>query len=631
MSSNKHGLYICGHGETITDVFCFIPPMFTEIAMAENYGRLLRNMECKYSKQPVFSMINDINIKFIGLTHRQLSDDSVAIFFPEMSHTGIAIRDLKHSPNIDWSTKFIKANLFDYFIKDDLPKTTQYANILRHLNMNVDVDTKVITASTRYPLPLYDVELAEFGGSKMNKLIHKPHKLSDTISPIDLQAANDYIIAHDGNTSNISQEHIRTIKRVLYICYINGEFLHSIGIETEHLLDDVYKYLSNDYLAKHADKLLLNKILHIDVDQSTTSDKFTSFLLENKCEANVSTLLNQLKANLVESRLMESNIRSPFKLWCSTCRGITPVDERKSKYNTIKSIFEPHDNVPKSVRQFALDNTRELAPIGEKEQFRGILSPHIVISNILYPCFLYCMDPDTCDLLPEFTDEIRGLFRYMITNLPLYTLDKPTVLRFIELVTAKFVDSMVTSIAWSIEQVTYTGLLTSAFNTLTLPDYKYTIEDIILVYGIVIYNMPTYLDLASPSYRTAANIHPHEYHIQTHNTHNSENSSMQPYGTIWNLPDNSQSSPKTNNTWLEPVMSKKQRKLLAKESRRTKRLLNIQPAKSDLSPRNTLIKLASDILIKHGGNIYPYLTNTVKTKPKTHILRLFQMVTRFDV
>lgn len=155
----------------------------------------------------------------------------------------------------------------------------------------------------------------------MDTLIKKPHKLSDTISPIDLQAANDYIIAHDGNTSNISQEHIRTIKRVLYICYINGEFLHSIGIETEHLLDDIYKYLSNDYLAKHADKLLLHKILHVDV-ADTTSAKFTQFLLKNKCEANISTLLNQVKANLVESRLMESNVRSPFKLWCSTCRGV---------------------------------------------------------------------------------------------------------------------------------------------------------------------------------------------------------------------------------------------------------------------------------------------------------------------
>lgn len=287
--------------------------------------------------------------------------------------------------------------------------------------------------------------------------------------------------------------------------------------------------------------------------------------------------------------------------------------------------------MPKSVRQFALNNTRELAPVGKKEQFRGILSPHIVISNILYPCFLYCMDPDTCDLLPEFTDEIRELFKYMITHLPFYTLDKPSVLRFIELVTAILVDTMTTSIIWTSDQVTYTGLLTTAFNTLTHPNYKYTVEDIILIYGVVIYNMPTYLDLGSASYRTSANIHPQEYRQHTLNTHNTKNNNTALHGTIWNLPNNSHSGPKTNNTWLEPVMSKKQRKYLVKESRRTKRQLNIQPVKSDLSSRDTLIKLASDILIKQGGNTYPYLTNTVKTKPKTHIPHLFQMVTRFEV
>jgi hypothetical protein len=456
------------------------------------------------------------------------------------------------------------------------------------------------------------------------------HKLSDSISPKDTQAVDTYFksrpIDNPPNTPEANR-HIKTRQRSLYIGYVNEQFLKAIDIKPNNINTDIYKYLFTDYLAEHADKLLLNKVLHVDTNSKTTS-KLHEFLHTNKYETGLSTILNQLKANLVESRLMEPNAHTPFKLWCSTCRSIVSAGERKGKYNTIESVFNPKDTTPKSVRQFALDNIRELAPVGEKEQFRGILSPHIVISNILYPCFLYSMDPETCDMLPEFTDEIRKLFYYMIANLPLYTLDKPSVLRFIELVTSELVDTMVTSIVWTSEQLTYTTLLTASFNTLTHPNYKYTVEDIILVYGVVIYNMPTYIDLTSASYRTAANIHPSEYRQPTLN-HNAKNNNTQtPYGTIWNLPNNSQSGPKTNNTWLEPVMSKKQRKLLAKESRRTKRQLNIPFVKRKELTSDRIIKIASAIIIK---GKYPYLTQTVKHKPKIYIPRLFQLVTRFNV
>ncbi len=627
--ANKHGLYMVGHGTTKSDVFCFLPPLFTEIAMAENYGRVLTNMRCKYSKQPVFSMINDINLNLIG---QVITKKSKATFieFPDMQHTGIAIIDAKNNPDVSWSVKLEKDNIFKYFIGKD---TTAY--ILSYMNLSFNTKNGEISGSIFYPPELYNLPLANFTHAELNKLIETDVSEEGSISTIDVRQAEQYMDAIPSASQNTSADnpHVNCIKRLCYIGYINSQFLKLLGIEAVDPVNDIYNYLSTDYLAMHANKLLLDNVLHVDVAEQTTP-KLRKFLHKNKYEAGISVILNQLKANLIESRLMKSSTKKSFKLWSASCRPIATVEERRSKYNTIKSIFEPQENTPKSLQQFALDNTRELRPDGE-EMFKGILSPHIVITNILYPCFLYCMDPDTCDLLPEFTDEIRGLFQYMIVNLPLYTLNKPSVLRFIELVTPKLVDAILTSIIGSSsEQVRYARLFASAFTTLTGPAYKYTAEDIILVYGVVIYNLPTYLDLSSASYRTASNIHPREYktphtNVVANNTETTDKSTPHNvYGTIWNLPNNSSSGQPTDNARVAHITSKKQRKHLAKQSLRTKRVFSkTQDARQPLSGYN-LIKIATATML---SGKYPYLTHTVRTNPEKYIPRMFQMVTRINV
>jgi len=626
--TTKHGLYINGHGNTNPEVFCFVPPLFTEVAMAENYGRLLKDMRCKYSKQPVFTMINDVNVSLVGQLHMLLSDNTAALGFPVMSHTGIAIVSKASQPSVSWSTKLENANIFDFFTEGS---TRQMAYILRYLDMRINPVTGDITASTSYPPELYDLQIDTIEPdevpAELNKLMALRHKKQpETISTKDLQVADQYLKANPtSQTTPEGSYNMRIFKRLAYIGYVNEQFLKAIGIKPDNMFADIYKYLLPDYLAEHADKLLVDKVIHINTDPKT-SPKFLDYLHTNKYTVGISCILNQLKANLIEARLMESTNKPQFKLWCSTCRSLASVDERKSKYNTIKSIFEPRESVPKSVRQFAMDNTRELRPEGA-EKFSGVLSPHIVITNILYPCFLYCMESEACDLLPEFTDEIHELFQYIIVNLPLYTLNKPSVMRFIELVTPNLVDAMITSVIWSSsEPIKYTSLLTAAFTTLASPYYKYTVEDIILVYGVVIYNMPTYLDFSSASYRTASDIHPHEY--QSPHATTVANTNETTYGTIWNLPNNSHTQSSDNNTWLEPVMSKKQRKYLAKQLRRTKRQLNIPSGKRTELSGNNLIKIATATILK---GKYPYLTQTIRKNPEKYIPRMFHMVTRFNV
>ncbi len=644
MATPVHGLYINGHGKTLSNTFCFLPPLFTEIAMAENYGRILYGMRCKYSKQPVFAMINDIHVNLIGQLNMLLSDNTTALGFPVMSHTGIAIVNKQNTPDIKWSTSIIKDNLFDFFVDDSrrvIPtavKTPAY--VLRKLDMRLNTQTGDIMADIRVPRDLYTASADDLSPELFDKLMEQKHNVTDSFSPSLIQEAGAFFEKYRSRLTNVNfkqtpefRHYEGAINRLMYIGYVNRKFLEAVGIKSEDMLGDVHKYLMTDYLAKHAHKLILHKVLHIDIEPADSS-QFIDYLHSEKYQIGLSTILNKLKSSIIESRLMESSYSKPFKMWCSTCRGLEPIDERRAAYKSIESVFQSRENMPKSVREFAVDNTRELGPAGE-EKFRGLLSPHIVITNILYPCFLYSMDPDTCDLLPEFTPEHIQLFEYMIANLPLYTLDKAKVLRFIELVTPHVVDSMVTSLIWSSvnpgddSMETYSRIFLSAFNTLTHKPYNYTVEDIVLVYGVVIYNMPTYIDLSAAVYRSPANIHPSEYGSSRADP--PETNIRESVGSIWNLPNNNrQTRNQGDNARLEPVMSKKLRRHTNKQARRSKKRLNIVTRESsnrELSG-DDLVKVASDELL---NGKYLYLTETVKKKPDLYIERLFGMVTRFHV
>lgn len=646
MATPVHGLYVNGHGKTLSNTLCFLPPLFTEIAMAENYGRILYGMRCKYSKQPVFAMINDIHVNLIGQLNMLLSDNTTAVGFPVMSHTGIAIVNKQNTPDIKWSTSIIKDNLFDFFVDDSrrvIPtavKTPAY--VLRKLDMRLNTQTGDIMADIRVPRDLYTASADDLSPELFDKLMEQKHNVTDSFSPSLIQEAGAFF---EKNMSKITKDHKfkqtpefrhyeGAINRLMYISYVNRKFLEAVGIKSEDMLGDVHKYLMTDYLAEHAHKLILHKVLHIDIEPADSS-QFIDYLHSEKYQIGLSTILNKLKSSIIESRLMESSYSKPFKMWCSTCRGLEPIDERRAAYKSIESVFQSRENMPKSVREFAVDNTRELGPAGE-EKFRGLLSPHIVITNILYPCFLYSMDPDTCDLLPEFTPEHIQLFEYMIANLPLYTLDKAKVLRFIELVTPHVVDSMVTSLIWSSvnpgddSMETYSRIFSLAFNTLTHKPYNYTVEDIVLVYGVVIYNMPTYIDLSAAIYRTPVNIHPREYGSSRANTLDVNMPDLP--GSIWNLPNNNQQT-KTHdaNAWLEPVMSKKLSRRTVKLSKRSKKtlnsVLNTAPIRGQLTSTE-MARLAIDVLL-HGK--YTYLTLTVRRNPALYVNKLFDMVTRFNV
>jgi hypothetical protein len=633
MAEPTHGLYINGHGKTISDTFCFLPPLFTEIAFGENYGRLLRNMQCKHSKQPVFAMINDINVNLIGLINMLLSDNTLAIGFPEISHSGVAIVSKASRPDVSWSLKLKTDNIFDFFTEED-EKTRDMAIILRWLNMRVNSETGDITATAKFPYGLYNLNSDELKVDKLTKLMDVRHKSIGDISPKHIQEAGDFLDANPGHNTYEAAPYMNAVKRSLYIGLVNEKFLEAVGIKPENIIADIYKYLSSDYLAEHADKLLVQKVLHVDVGQKTTP-RFLDYLHANKYVSGITGILYHLKGRLIEARLKEPYVRAPFKLWASMCRSLESTNDRRTVYQTIESVFESRENKPKSLKQFANNNTRELQPV-ETEKFRGLLSPHIVITNILYPCFLYCMDPESCDILPEFTDEIRQLFEYMVASLPLYALNKVKVLRFIELVTPTVVDSMVTSVIWSSvnpdDEVmnTYSRLFTAAFNTLNSAPYYYKLEDIILTYGVVVYNMPTYIDLSAAIYRSPENIHPREYRRSSH-ADTQEVNLQESVGSIWNLPNNNlQTKGHDDNAWLEPVMSKKLSRRINKQSKRSKKALNTatrESSKRELSG-DDLVRVASEVL---ANGKFHCLIQSVHRNPPKAINRLFEMAMRFDV
>ena len=644
---SAHGLYILGHGITNPKELCFLPPLFTEIAMAENYGQILRSKSFKYSKQPVFSMINDIQIDLVGVptkVHRY-SDGEIekkTLSFPEMSHTGISIVSKTSKPDASWSKKVRKSNVFDFFTKGD---TKLMANVLRNMDLELNNNTKEITATIKYPQELHDLPKLNYSQylAMLNTLMTAKHEIKDSISSIVVKKLIPQNISPHGQTTSEEIYNINTEKRMQYIGMVNKLFLQTIGIsivKPSAVINAVYKYLDARYLGEHADKLLLHKVIHVDVDPTTTPH-FLDYLNKNKYKTNISGILGRLKADLIEARLMESTSHATFKMWSASCRGLEPVEKRMLVYSTLKSVREPHENKPKALRQFADDNTREPKQ-GERDKFRGLLSPHIIITHVLYPCFLYAMDSDACHILPEFTDEIRGLFTYMIRKLPSYSLNKPLVLRFIELVTPKLIEEMVNSVIWSIPNLDssirdlYAQLFKEAFNTLTKAPYNYTIEDIILVFGVVIYNMPTYVDLHAETFKTPLNIHPSEYQPQQQPTiSKANNNNVTMYGSIWDLP-NSHNSPNHSTvanakkyTRLNSVMSRKTRKRVNTTSRRSHKKINNTPLGPGLAlDGNDLIKLSK--LIMSTGK-YPYLTRTVKSNPLTYIPRMFQLVTRFDV
>ncbi len=122
-------VYIKGHGTTNAEYLCFLPPIFTKISMAENYGKtLVTNVKnpsaCKQVKETVFGLINDILVSFIGslVTLDETYDNNLTLNLL-FQNTGIILQDKRKQFDNGWINDM---NIYGLFAHDLIPFTLNY-------------------------------------------------------------------------------------------------------------------------------------------------------------------------------------------------------------------------------------------------------------------------------------------------------------------------------------------------------------------------------------------------------------------------------------------------------------------------------------------------------------------------
>ncbi len=694
MPKLPYGLYIHGHGSTNYKTLCFLPPLFTNAVLLGSYGNSLYSTTCEYSKEPMLGTINNIDLGIMGqaisTTHE--FPDKYSARRLEFNINGIGIHNKDNKIKNYWENRHNKThNLFTPLINMyslhnnnlnyDKPKT-YYDRVLHLLSL----------------IQLYKIFFGEFDNSMQSDIymhVFVPHKIftydnviinDDIINNLigELHVSNYKILKseilaklelikgvdefHDEwfvepmgiklNTTLNTNKYINNFVNVLtekeikeiyimanvikYITTLTNIFytLFHIPLLNTKLnnLDNLYNLLDPNFLSEYSNILLLYTYTFVEIDKNVSENlDFIEYLNKNQYNTSIADTLNELKSNLVTSRLTSTNKDSDkFILHSASCRGITDIESRKFVYSELENVFSESPHIPKSVTKYAIDNTK---PDNEMGTFKGRLPPHVIVNTVLFPCFLYlAMDSKTLTRCGILTSH-RILFNELISTLQTFKIQKATLMAFFDKVTPSLVDNMILAVikahtSFSAYSV-YTNIINYVIYTLCIPnkqiDTPYHVEDFLLIFGVIINNLLVFIDLNNAKYRDLLSIQPKEYPFHGNMQHNEDYIPSKP--SIWNnLPENNTISMARHNgpTNPSPKLSKKQRKLAKRLNQRNKTFKQLGRVykHTDIITKQTILDITYRILTH---NKYPYLTELVEQDPQTYIYRLLQLSEQYKM
>lgn len=588
----EYGLYINGHGTTDPDTLCFIPSIFNEITMAENYGKQLVNDVCNYNYVPVYALLNNPSISFIGnkLSKHRKTGILEANYF-EYNKTNIVLC------NDETSRELLKSlidtefhNLFD--LQRSAHMTSNEIEIIDYLRQ-----LKVVFTGVSVP-PVIFVPMLDNKGIPLDIKIpiifeYTANKNNDFKGPS--------LVDYNPSVNNtIKKKHIKLLTNNLSFKLAEAallEFYKIMKLPIEDETNILINFSNPHTIIKFAKQLLKDKVIFMHVPNDTF-DLFAA-LEANHYKFKLSQILNLLKRELIESRL-NNPLDTKFKLKCIACRSISNQAKRKVSYKKMKdnipNIFDvsKESRVPKSIKMYKQANLAINITNVAMEGFQGFISPNITIHNIILPCFLYAMYTDnehTVNLKSTYIDLINGFLNYELQKsdaLTLsYELDSKTLTLIINSLVAQFADLE------SPEQI-IENMFSVAFETLTRT-FAYKVEDVIIIFGKIIKEFNTYIDIPSGVFRTFSNISPHEYEKA-------------------NIPSSANVSYKRPNT--------------NKPGKRTHKKLNLpmrslKPSADKPLTNEDIIHIAIHLL---SSRKYPFLSPMIESDPDKYIPVLFDML-----
>jgi hypothetical protein len=505
MTDRQYGLNIHAHGSTEPKSLCFIPPIFTKVIMAENYGKMVVNKQCHYTTIPTNAFLNNPAFSFIGFL--EFTSPIKGGSFTDLTiyqKTGIFLCHDK--PSANKYTNYIDANNHNIFA---IQKTdTQDSNINRLLdylscltiNIKEYVTPQIFVPGIDYKTEQIKhvcnlIEIAYKTDSDEYKGLEELKTLGDIDARYSLMAIR---LANKGMND-----------------FYTAFNLTKPTNESE-LKNILFQFSNIQTIITYANKLLFNKVIggYVPKTSNGSHQNILSILKKSTYYLDLAKILATLKCELIESRL-KHKLDTPFTLRCIACRGIESQDTRIQPYKNIVSqpqyetIFDPSRKVAKSTKHYTLGNTANSVNNMISGGFEGYLKPNIVIHEVLYPLFLYVINPKSTVFSKHISSDVMN---NLIKSLANYEIEKSNVLIVLHQISSNVISDVVDELnaKFGQEKSPNHAMFEDAFKNL-ITMYSYTVEDIIITFGLIIKNFNDYIQINQGVFRTFSSLAPEEY------------------------------------------------------------------------------------------------------------------------
>ncbi len=584
MAKVEYGLNIHAHGSTSHDTLCFIPPIFTNVIMAENYGKPVVNFACKYNTIGAYAMLNNPSLNFIG---RRL------------------YIDIDGRIKSDYLTHMISG----IFMCFDIPSYKYYKllNLETYLNlfkMNLTSGNEELMDYLSKIKMVYNFDVNDYE-------IHIPKIIDGKVTDEYILMPNYELEYFNFELNNLDPEDfkIETIKKNSALAAINNiikfKNLLKIPLKDNQIYKDcqnlVYSLCNADIIIYYSNLLLLGKSIigNIPMQKNGTHQNILSIISENNYKNTLSNILASLKCELIESRL-KHKLATPFALRCIACRGIESQAKRIQPYQNIVSqpqyanILNPTKKVAKSTTKYTDGNTANSVNDMEKIGFEGFLKPSIVIHETLYPLFLYVINPKSIVFDKNISSDVMN---NLINGLAKYEINKSKIIIVLYQISSQIISDVIEELysKFGQEKSPNRAMFEAAFNNL-ITMYSYTVEDIIITFGPIIKHFNDYMQINQGVFRTFSNLDSDEY------------------------PPNTPKSPANNTKKQNNSGKAKDSKSRVKSHKKLKSAKQAKPSYSDILMGNQ--GLAINILSQKAN----YLSSMVSGDKAKYLPILFDMV-----
>lgn len=581
MAKVEYGLNIHAHGSTSHDTLCFIPPIFTNVIMAEKYGRSVVNFACKYTNIGAYTMLNSPTYNFMGRRLYLDRDKLLKTDYLSYFKTGIFMCYNNESYRYYKSHNFYTyENIFNMNL---LPNNKELADYMSKIKTAFIIDVDDLEVS----IPKI------IDGKVTNEYIQMPIYDLATLK------------LNNSDTNSQDAEIIKTKSALFAI----DKFIKFKNLVNLPIKDDIkYKGYNNIvYVLCHPNmityftKLLLSKCMLSNIPKQANEVKqdMINFLQTNNYSVLLPNILSILKCELIESRL-KHKLSIPFELMSFACRSIKPSDTRLKPYQNIVSqpqyanIFNPTKKVAKSTTKYTDGNTANSVNDMEKIGFEGFLKPSIVIHEALYPLFLYVINPESIVFGKNISSDVMN---NLINGLAKYEINKSNIIIVLYQISSQIISDVIEELnsKFGQEKMPNRAMFEAAFNNL-ITMYSYTVEDIIITFGPIIKHFNNYMQINQGVFRTFSNLDSDEY------------------------PPNTPKSPANNTKKQNNTGKANDSKSRAKSHKKLKSAKQAKPSYSDILMGNQ--GLAINILSQKAN----YLSSMVSGDKAKYLPILFDMV-----